>query len=49
MVNETLLLSYWEHFKKAKDIALIYPPGHRIRIELQEEIDKMLLKINNGK
>jgi hypothetical protein len=43
---EILKFSYWEHFKKAKDLALIYPPEHPERLLLQKEIDKMLSTIN---
>lgn len=47
MQNEILTASYWEHFKKLKDISLIYPPEHPKRIELQEELNKMLPRINS--
>jgi hypothetical protein len=43
---EILQLSYWEHFKKAKDIALIYPPEHPLRQELDIVLKDLLEKIN---
>lgn len=41
-------LNYWEHFKKAKDLALIYPPEHPLRVELQVAMEKLLYEINPG-
>lgn len=45
---EILQCSYWEHFKAAKELALIFPPEHHRRIALQDEINKILdeIKIN---
>ena len=46
---EILQLSYWEHFKLAKDLALVYPVEHikRKTVEkiLNELSDKMKRKI----
>lgn len=47
ITGEILQYNYWEHFKKAKDISLIYPPEHPKRIELQKNIDELLAKINS--
>ena len=41
---EILQCSYWEHFKKAKDLALIYPPGHLKRKELEVVLNEILAK-----
>ena len=42
---EILQYSYWEHFKAAKDLALILPIDHPKRIELQNTIDSLNIKI----
>ena len=42
---EILQYSYWEHFKAAKDLALILPIDHPKRIELQNAIDSLSIKI----
>lgn len=41
-------LNYWEHFKKAKDLALIYPPEHPQRVELQEVMETLLNEKQTG-
>jgi hypothetical protein len=46
MNNEILLLSYWEHFKAAKDLALIYPINHPKRISLENELKKLSKMLN---
>jgi hypothetical protein len=45
--NDILLLNYWEHFKLAKDLALIYPPEHLKRKLLEEVCTDLLNKINH--
>jgi hypothetical protein len=45
MKNEILIMSYWEHFKKLKDIYLIYPPEHPKRIELQNVVNELSERI----
>ncbi len=45
--RDILQFSYWEHFKKAKDISHIFPPEHPNRIELQSVMDDLILKITN--
>jgi hypothetical protein len=40
--------NYWEHFKKAKDLALIYPPEHEKRVELSIAMQDLLDKIKAG-
>lgn len=35
---ELLKASYWEHFKFAKDLALIYPVNHPKRINIENEL-----------
>lgn len=47
MINEHGLseierINYMEHFKKAKELALIYPPDHPLRIELAEVMNNIL-------
>ena len=44
---EILQYSYWEHFKKAKDLALVLPVNHPERLQLQAAIDGLLAEINN--
>ena len=49
---EILQYSYWEHFKKAKDLALVFTPEHRKRIELEavlNDISDKLKKQTNQK
>jgi hypothetical protein len=46
MNNEILLLSYWEHFKAAKDLALIYPINHPKRLAIEAELKVLTEKIN---
>lgn len=50
MVNgvDILLLNYWEHFKLAKDLALVYPPEHPKRKLLEQTLSELLNKINHG-
>ncbi len=43
---ELLQYSYWEHFKAAKDLALILPPEHPKRIQLEKTINELLDKIH---
>ncbi len=42
MKQEILLASYWEHFKYAKDLALIFPIGHSKRKEIENECNIIL-------
>ena len=46
---EILELSYWEHFKSAKDMALVYPLNHFRRILVETEMDKLLQQIHELK
>lgn len=46
---EILQCSYWEHFKCAKDLALIYPVEHKKRQEIDIELNKILNEINKLK
>lgn len=43
---DILQLSYWEHFKFAKDLALIYPPEHPKRKEVEAAMADLIDKIN---
>lgn len=38
---EILKFNYWEHFKHAKDIALILPPEHPRRIEVEKHLNEL--------
>jgi hypothetical protein len=33
--------SYWEHFKRLKELALIYPPEHPVIVELTKIINTL--------
>ena len=46
---EILEYSYWEHFKYAKDLHLILPLGHKKRVALDKEMNKMLERIHQIK
>ena len=46
---EILEYSYWEHFKMAKDIALVLPIDHPKRKKLEKEINEMATEINELK
>lgn len=48
MNNEILLLSYWEHFKAAKDLALVYPVDHPKRVKLETELQKLSKLLNRS-
>jgi hypothetical protein len=47
MGNEILLLSYWEHFKAAKDLALIYSIEHPKRVAIENELQILTKLINH--
>lgn len=47
---EILQLSYWEHFKLAKDLALVYPVEHIKRRTLEKilnDLSDRMKKIKN--
>jgi hypothetical protein len=46
---EILEYSYWEHFKMAKDIALVLPIDNPKRKKLEKEVNKMATEINEIK
>lgn len=46
---EILEFSYWEHFKAAKDIALILPIEHPKRKRLEKVINELIVEINELK
>lgn len=42
-INQEILQgSYWEHFKKAKELALVYPPDHEKRREVEVAMNEIL-------
>jgi hypothetical protein len=45
-MNEILLFSYWEHVKAEKDLAKIFAPTHKKRIELNSAANEMLEKLH---
>lgn len=45
---EILTYSYWEHFKAAKDLALILPLNHPKRESIENEIKIILKKLNQN-
>ncbi len=46
---EILEANYWEHFKYAKDLSLFLPLNHSKRVQLEEELSKMIQEINDIK
>jgi hypothetical protein len=46
---EILEANYWENFKFAKDISLIFPINHPKRVTLDKELLEMITEINNIK
>lgn len=46
---EILQYSYWEHFKAAKDLALVLPVEHTKRVDLQKSMDEILVEIEKVK
>lgn len=43
---EILQYNYWEHFKAAKDVALILPPDHPKRQAIEKSMNQLLTEIN---
>lgn len=39
--KEILKYSYWEHFKRAKELALIFPLNHPERVAIEKEMKVM--------
>ncbi len=46
---EILEYNYWEHFKCAKDLALILPLRHPKRLKIEQELNKMIKELNEVK
>ena len=46
---EILEYSYWEHFKQAKDLALILPIDHPKRVSVEKELNEIQSKIKKLK
>lgn len=46
---QILEFNYWEHFKHAKDLALILPLEDLKRISIEKSLNDLQLKINNIK
>lgn len=49
MKLEILNSSYWEHFKFAKELALILPIDHPKRIKIEKEVNKISEEIKTLK
>lgn len=41
VLSEIDLFSYWEHFKRLKELALIYPPDHPEIILLTNVVNQL--------
>ena len=44
-MREILKHSYWEHYKRAKELALILPLKHPKRVSLERELNKISKKL----
>jgi hypothetical protein len=44
-MKEILLASYYEHFKFAKELALIYPLDNPRRVKIEKEINTIQKKL----
>ena len=44
--EEINLANYWEHFKYQKDLSMIYPATHPLRLKVQRAIIKLQDKLN---
>lgn len=47
--SEIVELNYWEHFKKAKDLRLVYPFDHPKLAELENAMNDILSNQNEIK
>ncbi len=45
-MSEVLKYSYWEHFKRAKELSLILPLKHPKRVVIEKELNVMAIKLN---
>lgn len=46
---EILTASYWEHFKAAKDLAMLHPIEHPKRIAVEKALNEIQSEINTLK
>lgn len=46
---EILEASYWEHYKFAKELSLFLPLNHPKRLKVENEMNRLLEKINEKK
>ncbi len=46
---QILEYNYWEHFHLGKSLSLVLPIGHPRRVEIETEINKLQIKINQIK
>lgn len=47
--REILSANYWEHFKVAKEYALIYPINHTKRVSIEKSLDELQKQLNENK
>ena len=48
-MNEILLMSYWEHYKQAKDLAMYLDVSHPKRVKIEEELNVLIEKLGYEK
>ena len=48
MNNEILKANYWENFKFAKELALIYPIEHPKRVKIEKELNEMVKELHQN-
>jgi hypothetical protein len=46
MTNEIELANYWEHFKYAKDLAMVYPKDNPTRLRIEKALSELQVKLN---
>lgn len=46
---QILEYNYWEHFKHAKDLAMVLPVGHPKRLEVEKHLNELQEKISKMK
>jgi len=44
--QQIIQANYWENFKFAKELALIYPIDHPKRVKVEKELNEMAEKLN---
>lgn len=44
--KEILLINYWEHFKAAKELSLVYPVDYKRRVEIEKTLRELSERLN---